>query len=103
MDNSNKIILDLCGGTGAWSRPYREAGYDVRNITLPDYEVRFYYYNEKYVVYEGGITFARHCEICGRFVKADKTIMASEMSISDEPNATCKKCGRTHMIFLGYY
>jgi len=37
-----KIILDLCGGTGAWSRPYAEAGYDVRNITLPDYDVRTY-------------------------------------------------------------
>ena len=37
-----KIILDLCGGTGAWSRPYKEAGYDVRNITLPDYDVRTY-------------------------------------------------------------
>lgn len=34
MDNSKKIILDLCGGTGAWSRPYEEAGYDVRVITL---------------------------------------------------------------------
>lgn len=34
-----KIILDLCGGTGAWSKPYREAGYDVRLITLPDYDV----------------------------------------------------------------
>ena len=32
----NKIILDLCGGTGAWSKPYREAGYDVRVITLPE-------------------------------------------------------------------
>jgi site-specific DNA-cytosine methylase len=38
-DNKNKIILDLCGGTGAWSRPYKEAGYDVRNITLPEYDV----------------------------------------------------------------
>ncbi len=37
-----KIILDLCGGTGAWSLPYKEAGYDVRNITLPDYDVRTY-------------------------------------------------------------
>jgi len=37
-----KIILDLCGGSGAWSRPYAEAGYDVRNITLPDYDVRTY-------------------------------------------------------------
>ena len=24
-----KIILDLCGGSGAWSAPYAEAGYDV--------------------------------------------------------------------------
>lgn len=41
-DNSGKIILDLCGGTGAWSRPYKEAGYDVRLITLPDYDVLTY-------------------------------------------------------------
>ena len=40
MKNSDKIILDLCGGTGAWSKPYKEAGYDVRLITLPDYDVR---------------------------------------------------------------
>ena len=37
--NSQKIILDLCGGTGSWSRPYVEAGYDVRIITLPEYDV----------------------------------------------------------------
>ncbi len=30
-----KLILDLCGGTGSWSNPYKEAGYDVRNIDLP--------------------------------------------------------------------
>lgn len=30
-----RLILDLCGGTGAWSAPYREAGYDVRVVTLP--------------------------------------------------------------------
>lgn len=35
-----KIILDLCGGTGAWSKPYAENGYDVRNITLPEQDVR---------------------------------------------------------------
>lgn len=40
--DNKKIILDLCGGTGAWSRPYREAGYDVRLITLPDDDVRLY-------------------------------------------------------------
>lgn len=37
--NENKIILDLCGGTGSWSKPYKDAGYDVRVITLPDYDV----------------------------------------------------------------
>lgn len=34
-----RIILDLCGGTGAWSDPYTKAGYDVRVITLPDYDI----------------------------------------------------------------
>jgi hypothetical protein len=28
----DKVILDLCGGTGSWSAPYRDAGYDVRVI-----------------------------------------------------------------------
>jgi hypothetical protein len=37
-----KIILDLCGGTGAWSKPYKESGYDVRVITLPDNDVLTY-------------------------------------------------------------
>ena len=37
-----KIILDLCGGTGAWSKPYRDAGYDVRVITLPNDDVLAY-------------------------------------------------------------
>lgn len=39
MGNHNKIILDLCGGTGSWSQPYKDAGYDVRVITLPEYSV----------------------------------------------------------------
>ncbi len=38
----NKCILDLCGGSGSWSRPYKAAGYDVRLITLPEYDVRYY-------------------------------------------------------------
>lgn len=35
-----KIILDLCGGTGSWAKPYKDAGYDVRTITIPDNDVR---------------------------------------------------------------
>jgi len=37
-----KVILDLCAGTGAWSAPYKAAGYDVRLVTLPEQDVRTY-------------------------------------------------------------
>ena len=60
--NKNKIILDLCGGTGAWSKPYAEAGYDVRNITLPEWDLL----EEKTIKYcislnPYGILFAVEC------------------------------------------
>lgn len=35
------LILDLCGGTGSWSRPYAEAGYEVRVVDLPE-DVRLF-------------------------------------------------------------
>lgn len=35
----NKIILDLCGGTGSWSKPYKNNGYSVYNLTFPDYDI----------------------------------------------------------------
>lgn len=31
-----RLILDLCGGTGSWSKPYQNAGYEVRVIDLPN-------------------------------------------------------------------
>jgi len=37
----DKIILDLCGGSGRWSKPYADAGYNVRVITWPD-DVRLF-------------------------------------------------------------
>lgn len=39
----SKRILDLCGGTGAWSAPYRDAGYDVTVVTLPLWDVRTWF------------------------------------------------------------
>lgn len=42
INNEDKIILDLCGGTGSWSKYYKDNGYDVRVITLPDYDVLTY-------------------------------------------------------------
>jgi hypothetical protein len=38
----SRIILDLCGGSGSWSKPYLKAGYDVRLVTLPFHDVRKY-------------------------------------------------------------
>lgn len=42
MENKDKVILDLCGGSGSWGRFYKDAGYDVRLITLPEYDVLTY-------------------------------------------------------------
>lgn len=59
--NRNKIILDLCGGTGAWSKPYADAGYDVAVITLPDVDVRlFQKYHEGISIH--GILAAPPCD-----------------------------------------
>ncbi len=52
-DNSKKIILDLCGGTGSWSKPYKNAGYDVRVITLPEYDVIAWRIDHDFIVFEG--------------------------------------------------
>jgi len=56
------------------------------------------------VCYDGGATFVPVCETCGRFVKADKEIKVclGGGTLSPDTNATCAKCGRTHMIFEGF-
>jgi len=36
----SRVILDLCAGSGAWSEPYKKAGYRVVRVTLPDMDVR---------------------------------------------------------------
>ena len=60
--------------------------------------------NTKLINYEGGAMFVRHCPKCGRFLKADKSIRIN--GLDDwirEPNATCSKCGRVEMDFLGWF
>lgn len=69
---------------------------------------RFEYESTRRVVYGddgdecGRATFVPVCEKCGRFVKADPMLEFNEYTISDDPNATCSKCGRTHMVFEGF-
>lgn len=53
MTNQNKIILDLCGGTGSWSRPYKNNGYDVRVITLPQFDLLCTEYDDNYIIFKG--------------------------------------------------
>ena len=56
--NTGKIIIDLCWGTGAWSEPYRQAGYTVIGIDLP-IDVRTW---EGYMnIYPYGILAAPPC------------------------------------------
>jgi len=54
MKNRNKIILDLCGGTGSWGKPYKDAGYIVHNITLPDYDITKTEFTNHCVIFGGG-------------------------------------------------
>ena len=51
----SRIILDLCGGTGAWSKKYKEAGYIVINVTLPFYDVLKTEIKSEYIIFKGGI------------------------------------------------
>jgi hypothetical protein len=56
------VVLDLCGGTGAWSEPYRAAGYDVRLVTLPEHDVRTWRLPEDVVPNQVfGVLFAPPC------------------------------------------
>lgn len=55
----SKIILDLCGGTGSWSKPYTDAGYDVRVITMPKDDVRLFKAPEEKIY---GILAAPPCD-----------------------------------------
>jgi hypothetical protein len=49
--NEDKIILDLCGGSSSWSKFYKDAGYDVRVITLPQYNVLETEFSESCMVF----------------------------------------------------
>jgi hypothetical protein len=49
------------------------------------------------------VTFVPVCEKCRQFVRPNKTILTNEITgLKDAPNASCKKCGRTKMLFEGF-
>lgn len=59
------MILDLCGGSGAWSKPYRDAGLEVRKIdTREGWDVRLdLEYEEILEVEVEGILAAPPCTV----------------------------------------
>lgn len=63
----------------------------------------FEYEGMRRIQYGEGATFVPVCEKCGRFVKANKTILVNEITgLKDIPNAKCSKCGPTKMLFEGF-
>ena len=57
-----RTILDLCGGTGSWSKPYADAGYDVRIIDpkIDGQDVRLFHKPEEQIY---GILAAPPCTV----------------------------------------
>jgi len=51
---NKKIILDLAGGSGAWSKEYKNNGYDVKLITLPFYDLLKTDIEGDYIIFQGG-------------------------------------------------
>ena len=49
----NKVIADLAGGCGAWSKDYKEAGYTVINVTLPDFDIFKTTFEDGYIDFRG--------------------------------------------------
>ena len=52
--------------------------------------------------YEGA-TFIPVCYQCFRFVRPDTTMRFQNHTVARGPNAYCMKCGRTEMLFEGFY
>ena len=75
MENKDKIILDLCGGTGSWSKPYKDAGYDVHILTLPDVDIiKWTAYPEIVKIVESGKVHGIFCAPpCTMFSRARTT------------------------------
>jgi hypothetical protein len=76
VDNSHKIILDLCGGTGGWSRPYERAGYKVI-IVDPSIENGMFGDNSIYGNFDVRLLQKPHYEVHGILCAPPCTVFAS--------------------------
>lgn len=77
-----KLILDLCSGSGNWSKPYVEAGYEVIRIDLPQ-DVRLVEHGKRPV---HGILAAPPCTVfslAGAWVKRTDDEIKLALSVVD--------------------
>ena len=51
----------------------------------------------------GVAVFVPVCEKCGRFVKGNDKVWAGENGLKPGPNAECRRCGPTEMLFEGFF
>jgi hypothetical protein len=66
-------------------------------VTTGEYE------DVRRVCFGEGATFVPVCHKCGRFVRPYKRVTFNGDGQPVGNNAHCKRCGRTRMLFEGYY
>lgn len=93
---SKKIILDLCGGTGAWSKPYQNnPEYKVYVMTLPDIDVcdtRTFPSEIAYAIQEGKIYGILSAPPCTMFSIARNDTTAKEPRDLEKGMQTIQAC-----------
>lgn len=91
-----KIILDLCGGTGAWSKPYQNnPEYKVYVMTLPDVDVcdtRTFPSEVSYAIQEGQIYGILAAPPCTMFSIARNDTTAKEKRDLEKGMKTIQAC-----------
>ena len=78
----SKVVLDFCAGSGAWSQPYVEAGYQVHRFDLP-HDVRLL---QRLDVPVHGILASPPCTVfanSGAWIKRTDQEMIDALSIVD--------------------
>ena len=61
------------------------------------------YENMRRITYGEGTSFIPVCQKCKRFVKIPKTAFIDGEGTIKEPEVECAKCGKSKMIFEGYF
>ena len=93
-----KGLVGVGGGAALAGCDRREVG----AVMSHEYEhVRRVVYGEEDSEYAGA-TFVPVCAKCFRFVRPDTTMRFQNYTVAPGPNAYCRKCGRTEMLFEGF-